>query len=411
MNRGRSVAAGVRYRSLPWRLAGALLILFVGYLVVTRALAMTVASNDLTAAHALAPENTRIAAALAREVLNSDPLDPLNRREAAALATQALSRDATTVEAMGVLGLTAQLRGDVAGSRRWFRHADQLSRRDMPTELWLIEDAVGRGSVSEALHHYDVALRTQLGAGEILFPILSGAAAQPAIANELAKTLARRPLWLTDFLNYVAERGQDSASAVQLFERLRALGVSPPSRAQAVLVNMMLRRGERVAAWAYYVSTHPGADRRRSRDPYFSMQTEASQFDWIAADDPGVSATLQPDADRGVFSFAVAPTVGGPLLEQLQLLPTGDYLLEGHSNRVEQPAGRAPYWELKCAQSGRVLGRVAVTGSSRNGGKFAGRFTVPAECLSQILTLIAPPSDAVDGLSGEIDYVQLRPAS
>jgi hypothetical protein len=94
----------------------------------------------------------------------------------------------------------------------------------------------------------------------------------------------------------------------------------------------------------------------------------------------------------------------------MQVLPPGDYRLEGHASGIEQPESSAPYWLLSCSD-GRELGRVVVHNATRDGGHFAGRFNVPAGCPSQFLTLVARPSDLVSGLSGQIDQVQLSPFS
>ena len=42
-------------------------------------------------------------------------------------------------------------------------------------------------------------------------------------------------------------------------------------------------------------------------------------------------------------------------------------------------------------------------------GMFVGRFTVPADCAAQLLSLVVRPSDAIAGASGQIDRVQLAP--
>ena len=48
--------------------------------------------------------------------------------------------------------------------------------------------------------------------------------------------------------------------------------------------------------------------------------------------------------------------------------------------------------------------------SAQGGGNFAASFSVPSDCPVQVLTLIARPSEAIGGLSGQIDRVELAPA-
>lgn len=97
------------------------------------------------------------------------------------------------------------------------------------------------------------------------------------------------------------------------------------------------------------------------------------------------------------------------MLQQSQLLPPGRYRLTGHSTAIEQVDTALPYWALSC-QGGRELGRVEVPNSSVAGGVFSGTFNVPAGCPVQTLVLVARPSDAVSGLSGAFDRVELMPA-
>src|SRR3546814_5590416 len=52
-----------------------------------------------------------------------------------------------------------------------------------------------------------------------------------------------------------------------------------------------------------------------------------------------ISAIL-PEAQNGLFDFTVSMGNGGPLLQQLQMLPAGDYVLEGHSRSEERRVGK-----------------------------------------------------------------------
>src|SRR3546814_18949884 len=74
---------------------------------------------------------------------------------------------------------------------------------------------------------------------------------------------------------------------------------------------------------------------------------------------------------------------GGPLLQQLQILPPGDYMLEGHSFGIEQPKRSRPYWILRC-QAGGEIARVDVPNPSQAGGRFQGTVSIPANCPEQI---------------------------
>lgn len=382
----------------------ALAIAVLGYTSVTFSLAQLVVRTDPIRAHRLAPYDGRITARLAGALTGAEA-SVSDRRRGENVAKLGLRQDPTAIAAIAALGVNAQVRNDVGTARRLFGYAAKLSRRDATTQLWVIEDMVARGDVAGALRHNDILLRTKPAMAGVLFPVLTAASSESAIRSELIRILAAKPAWSDGFISFAAANGKDPQAAASLLHGLRRADVNIPYAAQASVVGALLVSGALDRAWTYYASIRPGADRRSSRDPRFSAQSEApTPFDWVAINDGGVTASI----GQGVFDFSVPASVGGPLLQQSQLLPSGDYRLSGHSEGIDQAAGAGPYWVLTC-RDGRELGRVDMPNSNQAGGNFAGNMRVPADCLVQALTLVARPSEAVGGLSGQIDRVQLTP--
>lgn len=388
------------------RLALAAVAAVLGYYSVTFSIAQVVVDSDPELAYRLAPYDGRITAQLSA-ALSGEDASPEDLARAETLAKRALQQDPTAVAAAATLGIIADGRGDKAGARRYFTYAQKLSRRDLRTQLWMIEDAVERGDLAGAIRQYDITLRVFPTMGELLYPVMASASSDPVIRAEMVKTLAAKPLWGESFINFVAGNGPDPQSTAALFVGLRRAGVAVPETARAGAVNALIAAEQLDAAWSYYAAIRPGADRRRSRDPKFAAVTETpSQLDWTPINDgSGLTTSIQ----GGIFDFAAPASVGGPMLQQLQLLPPGTYRLTGHSVGIEQAPGALPYWTLRC-QDGRELGRVEVPNSGVAGGNFSGTFSVPAGCPVQTLLLTGRPSDAVSGLSGQIDQVALAPA-
>lgn len=401
-----------RRSAREWTVRGvvAAIVAGVGWISVSHTLGYTIRLADPAGAHRLAPGDGRVTAQLAQQLagVNATAAD---RTRADQVARAALDQAPLAVAAVSTLGIDAQIRGDTAGARRLFAYAERVSRRDLQTQLWAVEDAVGRGDVLGALRHYDIALRTTRNAPELLFPVLVSALPEPPIRKALAATLAARPIWAADFIAYAAGNSPDPRATADLFLALRRAGVAVPEDSGVVLIRTLAARDLMDSAWSYYALTHAHADRRRSRDPRFTAEPASpSIFDWTPVSDAGTSATIQRAGRGGLVDFAAPASVGGPLLRQVQLLPPGEYRIQGHSIGINQPVEASPYWALTCAD-GRELGRVVVPNSTQANGMFAGRFSVPTGCPSQTLTLIARPSDAVLGLSGQIDWVELKPAS
>ena len=133
-----------------------------------------------------------------------------------------------------------------------------------------------------------------------------------------------------------------------------------------------------------------------------------SVFDWQAGADTRLSAAILRKGESALLDFSVPPSVGGVLVRQTQLLPPGNYRIEGRSQGIDQPERSQPYWTLTC-KDGRELGRVALSNSNQNGGDFSGRFTVPERCEVQTLSLVARSTDDIMGVSGQIEKARLVP--
>lgn len=393
----------------------------VGYGAVMHALAQSLPAKRIEQMPGIASMDARTLGELAAvQIVQQAGVTQANARrssqvrvqiaKATAFAHEALGRDPTVVPAVVALGLAAELRGEADSARQWFAYSERLSRRNLTAQLWLIEDAVRRNDIAGALRHYDTALRTKSATASLLFPLLAAASNDPAIEPELRKTLSSRPIWASDFIGFLSANTPDPVATASLFIALRRSGVNVHGAASAAIIGKLLDAAHFDAAWTYYTTLRPGTQRVRSRDPEFAaILDRPTELDWVPLPhDTGLSASIQRDGERSLFDFSAPPSVGGPMLQQVQLLPAGRYQLDGKSAGIEQPERSQPYWVLTCRSDGRELGRVALPNSSTHGGRFTGSVTVPPDCLAQTLTLIARTSDEINGLAGQIEHAELR---
>lgn len=410
MNRRRTRSA--RRTPIDWgvRAALSLAALAAGYVSVSHTLASVLRSKAPGRAYQIAPWHARVEA---QHALRSfDPgAEPSARARVAHMARNALSRDPTAIPAVVALGLTTSLTGDLPRARALFDYSAKLSRRDLTSRLWLIEDAVERNDVEGALRHYDTALRTSRTSVDILHPILANASVDPGIARPLLRTLLADPPWGEGFIGYLAVNTPDPVATAGLFWTLQKRGYPVPEAASAALIGKLLDQRRFEPAWRYFASIRRGAEKDRSRDPQFSEDiAQPTAFDWVPVSGvPSIVAAISRSKRHGMLDFSAPATVGGPVVQQLLLLPPGGYALRGHSLGIEQPAQSRPYWSLSCAADEREIGRVSVPNSAEADGRFAGRFVVPRGCDAQYLRLMLRPTDAIAGVAGQIDYVSLRP--
>jgi hypothetical protein len=410
MSRQSRQSAKGRNKAWGTRAVLALIAAALGYVSVYHSLAETLQDSNPARAHALAPYDGRVTAALAERSFTENPnSSPMSN--VAQLAKRAIRQDPTAVRAVSTLGLQAHMRGDTAQARRIFDYAQMLSRRHLPTQLWVIEDAVARGDVRQALRHYDIALRTSNRASEVLFPVLGSAISQPEVRQDMVALLHQRPLWAEEFVGFVAAGGTDPKSVAQLLRGLRGSGVPVTAEAVAFLVNRLIGADEIDDAWDYYASARGVSDRRMSRDPSFNANLSTpSVFDWTPTNDAGVATSFQRGPSGGLFEFSTSSGTGGVVLQQLQLLPPGRYRLEGQSAGIDQPAASLPYWVLSCRNGGEI-GRVTVPNSAHAGGRFVGSLTVPAQCQMQTLALVIRSNTSMSGVTGQILRVKLQPST
>lgn len=397
-----------RRSSSEWmaRSAIAATVAIVGGFAVTFSLAQVVAGRNPALAYNLASYDGRITARYAA-ALTRDGSSAADQQRSDALARHALLQDPMAVTALSVLGFNADLRGDRIAAQRMFSRAQTMSRRDVRTQLWMIEYAVGQNDIPEALDQYDMTLRVFPSLGALLYPILAQASDDPDIRRELVKTLARRTSWSESFISYAGRSGSDPRVTATLFSDLRRAGVNVPPTARATVVDALIASGQTEAAWQYYAADRPGADRQRSRDIDFAAALDSpSQFDWVPTNGEGIATSISD----GTFDFTVPASVGGTLLRQVQLLPPGDYRLSGRNELDDQASAALPYWTLAC-QNGRELGRITLVSSVGAKGQFSGSFRVPTGCPVQTLMLVTQPSEAIAGLTGRIDRIELSPVS
>lgn len=392
------------------RIAIALALALVGYLGLCDCLSHVLQKSNPQRAYLLTLGDGRVTA-LQAQALSGATASLADRAKADELARIALRQDPTAVVAVSALGTNAFVRKDVARARQLFAFSERLSRRDLQTQLWALEDAVGRGDIPGALRHYDIALRVSNTTAELLFPILEQAIDDSSVRKELVRLLAARPPWGAGFVEHAAATGVNPRATSDLIAELRRVNVPVAPGPVKDVVNVLVSRGFAEDAWSLYAATHPGSARNRSRDSQFSASLSSpSAFDWTVSDGEGIIATIQSGAQGGLLDFMLPASAAGAIVSQTQLLPPGTYKLVGRSVGIEQQAESLPYWSLTC-KGGRELGRISVPNSAQNGGQFGGDFIVPVDCPVQVLSLTARPSDAAAGGGGQISYLSLSPAN
>ena len=111
-------------------------VMFLGYGMIAKTLAMVVMVTAPEAAHRIDPSNGQIAGLVAQHMVAAGASEA-TRRTIRALSARALMQDPTAVSALVAMGSDAQMRGDINAARRFFYLlADSVASRSAHPTLF-----------------------------------------------------------------------------------------------------------------------------------------------------------------------------------------------------------------------------------------------------------------------------------
>lgn len=325
-------------------------------------------------------------------------------------ARRAFARDATAIKAIRLLALDAAAKGQLVRSDRLVDYAAALSRRDLPTQLLLIERRVSRNDPDGALREFDVALRTTYAAADTLHPVLDGAMADRGLTEPFVRLLRRDPPWMTSFYASVVPTTEWPARYAALLMRVPQSAPARNRDVQRLVLDAMVRRGEYAAALAYqrFLWRARGAGSDAAPDAGFTQQQVAGPFDWNYADESGYGAErLVDQGEVGGIAYRAAAGDGGAVVTRLLALTPGRYRFAFRSQ--DAAAGRQrPQWTLTCLPRGPVVLEATVPRSGEKLATTQQAFAVPAGCAAQRLALTVEGGDEPEGVEGRILSAAVR---
>ena len=388
--------------SLVARGALALGIAALAFVVGQSSLAMALAEKDPARAAALDPGNAVALSNLALAQLAAEGVDAERLEAVGEMSAAAVLADPTLPLAAVGIGLARGQRDGEASMRTAFGYADSLSRRELATNIWLIEEATARGAISEAMRHYDTAMRTSRNSKTLLFPRLLDAMEQPGYIQPLAETLSRNPAWRTDFLQHAAQNADDLPALASLLTGLKQLGSPATPLASATSIDRFAALGDYAGAWNLFAALEPDAARQHLRNGAFAVDADPpTPFDWTFVDENGVIAEPQV-GDRGTSLFFSAPMDwAGQVAHQTLRLAPGRHSLSGTVYETQLNEEERPYMSLACAGS-REDQRFDLPRSDADGRAFVWEFVVPSDCRFQTLSIVLQAGNTPEGVQGMI---------
>ena len=150
--------------------------------------------------------------------------------EIASLARASLRQEPLSPVALRNLALVSSDR-----VRPLLQMAAQVSRRDLRTQLGLIEIAVQQGDIALTLEHYDAALSVHPPFRATLYDRLVVAIEDKPVRDALLPYISRS--WFADFIAYAVHARTNLNAVAQLLKQARpGLAVSEQERLSALLL-------------------------------------------------------------------------------------------------------------------------------------------------------------------------------
>jgi hypothetical protein len=360
--------------------------------IVHAGVAQRLAQSDPVAAARVAPQDARIAMTAARKLIENG--EGAGNPSIRALTQATLARDLTQNAAIEFRAVDVEAAGDRARAAQLFDLSDAISRRSLPTRLWLIQRSVDRGDVGHALRDFDVALRTTAASAPTLFPVLSGATSDPGLVVPIARMLDRPSDWRLLFLNYAVANGDIEGTAAVLLRMRDHRLITGNGVDLALTARLVEERRFTLAGRVRAAFSSGKAPPRLVVDGGFADASASYPFGWSFTERGDIGAERSVANGRSALGWRSEPGRGGQVAAQLLLLSPGNYRLA--TTAASATPDDAPYWSLACGeQGGAALARLDVPSAAST--TTVVDFAVPAGCEGQWLTLTLRPG----GTSGE----------
>lgn len=322
-------------------------------------------------------------------------------------AKRSLIGQAVNARALRQLGVVAEAKGDIKSARALVTLAAKMSRHDVGSQIWLINDAVSRENAGSALTHFDTALRTTETSSITLLPILIAATEEPSLIEPLANILKVAPPWRYPFYVGLIDKGPSAENMLRLYSALaRTPGAMNREGVRGMIGRLIRDKFFTQAAEVYRNETSQNK-RGAAHNGDFESDGDLQPLDWAYGDGDGVRGIRVPKKAGSLQQFALYYVLDsgkqGEIARQMVVLKPGRYQLSGVHNISDNDQLGSLTWQIICADT-----NVAVLNGSTTNPSLETRFVVPTSgCGAQWLILNARALDT--RVSGWVDNIALTP--
>jgi len=331
------------------------------------------------------------------------------------LALDALRRDPIQPAALRVLGQVVSAGGGSAAEQKALPlvlASQRLSRRELLTQLWLIDYYARRGDPEAMVRQFDLALRSSESARGTIFPLLDAAAFDPAVREALLDALAKRPNWAEPLATFAAHYGTNLDFSLELARMLLDPRTKEDRFKYLGLIHRLVEAGRFQRAWQVYNDPSLGLGPEgvgTIRNGTFEAPEDASPFDWSFVQEPELWASREQLANnRSVLRVAAYNGRSGDVAWQLLHLAPGNYEASALVGGVLTASVERPRLRIECAGGGAVLLSLRSDAGGAQPRTMRGRLAVPSNCAFQRVSISASGDGAPKETSPWVDDVRIR---
>lgn len=308
------------------------------------------------------------------------------------LARSALRRTPIAPTALRVLGEREGVPAAQAG--RIMEAAQRLTKRDPQMLLWLAQRELAANNIDGAIGLFDTALRSSVSGRDLLFPALAAAAAEPRVGDALAARLRQDPTWRDSFTGYLVDENPDKLVSARVLGAYLDRKDRNDSNNARSLVLRLAQAGQYRRAWD--VKRDFGLGHAPARggviDGGFESISDVLPFAWTFADQPDRWAEIvpAPEGDGKVLAVNANSGADGVAASQAVRVAPGSYRISARSGGFGTDAAAAPILAVNCVtvQTPTPVARLSALSATGGARTLSGRFTVPANCPFQTVSII-----------------------
>jgi hypothetical protein len=393
-------------------------IIFVGCVLVLAAyagafsFAQVTRGNNFSASLAVNPNEPIALAKKAEAILVRGGSTPARLNIAKRTAAVSLHAQALNPIALRSFVVAQGLQKDQEWKQRAGMLLMKVSKRDIGTHLWLIEESVARNDIPRILFHYDMAMRTSESSKVLLYPPLVGAIADPLIRKAFAPYIKKRPEWLNGFLDIAIQTSADPSIIASLITEAGGMRDDPISLTLAnQLLTRLVSNGQLHEAKSFYstLEARDVADLKSPELNWASLPGRYPAMGWLeqGTTSAGVEFASPDERQPSIRAFAESGHRQIVVRKILYFEP-GRYSLVVRYGEAELTSDASTRWHLRC-----IRGREQpVVWSSdelhpRSGTAIQLALDIPARCEAQYLELELAGGESQAGAQLQINSVRI----